>query len=108
MPEIKIVTIYESASTDGYTGFGDGIFFTEKNLAENRSKSKHGNYSTRPFSHLAIEIETGKYILVKSENPVCIEDGVAEKEAQKQNALSKLSDYEKEILGLIKIVEDKP
>ena len=98
---MDIIKIYEPASTDGYTNDGDGVYFLEISLAIAAGRKKHGNYRSEPFEHLAIEVETGRYLLLKSSEPVIMADSEEYKTKIKLAALEKLSKEEKELLGLI-------
>lgn len=97
---MKIVTLYESAQTDGYTEEGTGKFFLDEDLARAISIQNHGGYAVKPLQHNAIEID-GKYLLLKSSHPVILAtDTERLNQRLRENALSKLTSEEIEVLGL--------
>lgn len=100
---MEIVKIYESASTDGYTHTGDGLYFLDETIAIAVAKNKHGSYSVNPILHKGIAIDDkGGYILVYSDKPIALADSEAEKECIRMSAISKLSKEECEVLGIKK------
>ena len=101
MKDIKIIKIYEPTSTDGYTNEGDGIYFLESSLARIAGENKHGNYASEPLEHLAIEVEKGQYLLIKSSERIVLADSEEYKTKIKLAALGKLTKEEKELLGLM-------
>lgn len=97
---MEIVRLYEPASTDGYTHSGDGVYYLDESVARSVGKNRHGNYSVDPLLHLAIEIIKGDYLRLVSSHPVHLADSEKAKDEIREKALSKLSDEEKELLGL--------
>lgn len=95
----KIIEIYESASADGYSLFGDGVYFTEKHQAEHFSRAKHGGCS-RCEAHAAIQTKSGEIYLLKRTTPVVMKDSREYNQKIKEAALAKLSEEEKRLLGL--------
>lgn len=99
----NIINIYESTSTDGYTDSGDGRFFLSQSEAETAGKLRHSGWSSRPKTHTVFKCDDGGFLLLARKSPVYLENSpqlaqLAQRE--KENALNKLSDREKEILGL--------
>ncbi len=95
---MKIVTLYESGSTDGYKPFGDSTYFNFESKAVSFANNKHGGFSIKPIKHSAIEHQ-GKYYLLKSSDPVGLYNSEFEKEKLKEAALAKLSKEERKALG---------
>lgn len=96
---IKIVTLYEPQSTDGYRSFGEGVYFKIKTLADNYAKNKHKSYAYLSEEHKAI-VDGEDYYLLKSEFPVYVEGSEKADEQKRKSALSKLSEEDKKVLGL--------
>ena len=95
----KIIEVYESASTDGYSMYGDGVYFLELHQAEHYSTNKHRGYG-RTRAHDALQLEDGRVFTLKSTTPIIIQGSKGYAERIKEGALAKLSPEEKEILGL--------
>lgn len=88
-------------SSDGYThtsaGFG---FFEDFNLAETVGKALSGNYHVQSSEHNAIADGNGGYYLLLSPEPVALAKSEQHKDEAIKAALSKLTPYEIELLGL--------
>jgi hypothetical protein len=97
---MKIVTLYESASTDGYTATGDRLFYLDQGQAQAQSRAKHGGYSTLPLEHSAVATEDGRYLLLKSTRPVSLAGSTQAVEDLAASALKKLTTDERRALGL--------
>lgn len=97
---MKIVTLYEPASSDGYSSKGDKQYNLDKTVAVAQGKQKHGNYANTPFEHLAVKDTDGKYYLLKQAEPVLLADSAEAKAEIKKTALAKLSAEERQVLGL--------
>lgn len=96
---IKIVTLYEPQSSDGYGSFGDGVYFKTETLADNYSKNKHKAYASYSKDYKAI-VDGEDYYLLERETPVYVEGSNKSKERKREIALSKLSEEDKKVLGL--------
>ena len=100
MNAVKIVTLYESASSDGYRPSGDGLFYLNESEAKAAGDVKHSGWSCSPLQHEAMDTGDGKFYLLASSSPVALANTPAHKEQLRQMALKKLTDSEKKILGL--------
>jgi len=98
--EVEKVTIYEIAETDGYRPCPRGIFLFKKAEAILLTKHLYGNYRADPIPHNALRAKDNDFYLLKSEKPVFLYDSEKAKEEIKEKALAKLTDEEKELLGL--------
>ena len=96
----KLITVYESTSTDGYRNDGDGRYFSSSAAAVNAAKTRHGAHGSGPRSYPAIELD-GEVYLLQGKYPIDL-DFVkgTRREIIKVRALAKLNDEEKEVLGL--------
>lgn len=97
---MKIITLYETAYTDGYNHFGDANFFLDESIAKASTRMKYKGYAVDPIKHSAVMISKDTFLLLKSPDPVYLAGSELEKLRIRENALSKLSKEEKEILGL--------
>lgn len=97
---MEIQKIYETASTDGYTHNGDGLFFLSETIATATGKNRHGSYSAGPICHYGIEVEPDKFLLLKSIKPIVLANSDAAINDAKKAALEKLTIADREILGL--------
>lgn len=100
---MDIIEIYESASTDGYSMFGDKKYFYKKCDADEYSKLKHGKFFGRSLLRRGLSTGSEDEFYLFKEDPVIIviENTKAMDEKLKEIVLSKLTDKEKELLGLI-------
>ena len=92
-------TLYESASTDGYTTSGDGKYFLSEKDAGSHAYYKHGGHGRVISHHYIIRINEEYYKLV-SPNPVVLYGSKQYTELLKQRAFDKLTREEQEALGL--------
>lgn len=97
-PVIK--TIYESANTDGTHTYGDGAYFEYRHEAELYSKDQHQGYGCRALEVRALPISEGTYMRMSNEAIIYIHGTEAYNEKIKANALLKLNDHERMLLGL--------
>lgn len=97
---MDIVKLYETASSDGYSSSGDGLYFLDKTVAISVGKNKHGNYASGPLEHNGVKVSKDGYLLIQRIDPIVLADSEAHKEKIRQSALKKLSSEEKEILGI--------
>lgn len=97
---MKIISLFEPASSDGYKHFGDGVFHLSASNADQAAKNKHGGYAVEPIKHDAIEFEDGRYLLLKSTKPVSIVGTTQATEDIAKAALEKLTPAERVALGL--------
>lgn len=93
---IKLVTLYEPRSTDGYRSFGEGCYFKMSSSAEDYSRKKNGAYSASNKEHKSIVDGDN----LKSGSPVYVEGTEKADEQKRKLALSKLSEEDKKVLGL--------
>lgn len=98
--EDEIVTLYEPASSDGYSSKGDGKYYLESHVATAQGKQRHGNYASSNFEHPAIKGDAGKFWLLKQTTPVVLADSAEAQAEIKKAALAKLSAEERKVLGL--------
>ena len=96
---INIVTLYQPQYTDGYRNYPMEFYFETKHQADGKAIAVHGDYATLPKEVKAVCDEGSYYILAK-ETPVYLHDSDMDKERRRQEALGKLSDEERELLGL--------
>ncbi len=96
---IKIVTIYEPQYSNGCRNFGEGVYFKTETLADNYSKNKHKAYASYSKDYKAI-VDGEDYYLLKIESPVYIEGSEKADEQKRKEALSKISEEDKRVLGL--------
>lgn len=98
---MEFVKIYESRYTDGYTPHGDGVYFLNPNLALNYSKEKHSGYYILPAEHIGLATGNGdgEYFIIQK--TITINKSYANKQKKREEALNKLTQEEKELLGLV-------
>lgn len=96
---MKIIYLYEPASSDGYHSSGDGSFHLDRDYAHQIAINRHGAYAANPHVHPAIEIEDGRYLLLKSSKPVSVAGTDQAVEDIAKKALSKLTPAERAALG---------
>lgn len=97
---MKFITLYESATTDGYTTQGNGRYFSarfdvEKDVVPDKG---HGRIIEHPN---VIEID-GQYYELKSRSPITLSKPRDVEETIKKNALAKLTKEEQQLLGIWK------
>ena len=97
---MNIIQIYESASTDGYKSFGDGVFFDTSTGANAFAKQKHGGYAVDALKHLSIMDKDGRYYLLKDTNPISLYGSRQAGEDMAKAALAKLTPEERKALGI--------
>ncbi len=102
---MEIITIYESASSDGYHHTGDGEFYLDKELADQAAKNRHAGYAVPSTAYAAIKTPDGRYLLLRSITPVSIVGTTQAIEDIAKAAMAKLSDTELAALGLKRNVE---
>lgn len=95
---MKIITLYEAGSTDGYRSYGDGKFYLTLSEAEVGS-SRHGGHAS-PLTHNKIGYIDGQYYMLERITPIAIANSIEEKEQLRQSALKKLTKAEREVLGI--------
>ncbi len=97
---MNIITLYESAYKDGYTSFGDGDFYLDEAVADQAARNRHDAYAVCAIHHPAIEVEDGRYLLLKPPViPVSVVGTVQAQEDIRKIALAKLTPQERTILG---------
>jgi len=97
---IETTTIYEEAYTNGYRSIGTSRFFKDENRANQAAKIKHGHHGTSCLKHIAISDNEGRFYLLKQANPISIAGTRQAREDIAKVALDKLSEAEKDALGL--------
>lgn len=98
---MKIITLYESGSTDGYTDRGDGMFYLKEHEAKSYSENKHHGYG-RVLTHKNVAEIDGEYYMLKRVEPIVLANTVEELKKLRELAMNKLTDADKRVLGLIK------
>lgn len=96
---LKIIKLYESGTTDGYTTQGEGLFFLRESEAETYTENKHKGYG-RVIAHSNVAEIDGEYYLLKSKNPITLASTIEAQKKLKEEILKKLTDEEQKILGL--------
>lgn len=94
-----IVSIYESASTDGYRSTGDKKYYLDYNVSKTAGRQKHGSYAVNPIEHFAIQINEDEFLILESTIPVALTNSKTEIENIKKEALAKLTPEEQKVLG---------
>ena len=97
---MKIITLYESGSTDGYTDSGSGMFYLLEHEARSHAENKHGCYG-RVITHNSVAEIDGEYYLLKRATPIVLANTLEQIKELKELAMSKLTDADKRVLGLI-------
>ena len=97
---MEIIKIYETASSDGYTNTGDKLYYLDLSIAKITSLNKHKGYQINPIKHFGIKVDNDTYLLLKSEEPIIIADTKTAIAEVRKTALNKLTNEEKELLGL--------
>lgn len=99
---VDIITIYGAyETTDEYGRLGGCRgYYTHHSVAETKAKGI-GWYggNGRVQTESAVKIN-GRYYILKSCDPIVVDDSFDKKIALKQQALAKLTKEEKEVLGL--------
>jgi len=96
---MKIVTLYQPQFTDGYTDFPMDVYFDNNEEANIYAKVNHGSYSVNCKPVKAI-CEEGEFYILQQEAPVYLHNSDLDKEKRKQELLDKLSQDERELLGV--------
>lgn len=97
---MKIIKLFEVASSDGYKSSGDGELHLSSTNAYQSARNRHKGYAAMPIEHDAIEAEDGRYLLLKSTNPVSVVGTAQAVEDIAKAALEKLTSAERAALGL--------
>lgn len=96
---MKIIKLYESGTTDGYTTQGEGMFFVHEHEAKAYCEAKHQGYG-RIVTHDNVAEIDGEYYLLKRRSPITLASTIEAQKKLKEEILKKLTDDEKKILGL--------
>lgn len=97
---MDFITLYESASTDGYSTQGDGRYFLSRIEAEQENKELgHGGHG-RVIEHKNCIYVEGKYYSLTNRNGICLAKPREEEETIRKNALAKLTAEEQRLLGI--------
>lgn len=96
---MKIIKLYESGTTDGYTTSGEGMFFVNEYEAKSYVENKHHGYG-RVITHDNVAEIDGEYYLLKRRSPITLASTIEAQKKLKEEILKKLTDEEKKILGL--------
>lgn len=97
---MKIIKLYEVASSDGYHDRGEGRYYLSESEAKTAGELKNQGWSATPIKHNAVQNDDGGYFLLTNTNPVYLEGSPQLEEEKKKKALSKLTKEEKKLLGL--------
>lgn len=98
---MKIVKLYESGTTDGYTTSGSGMFYLCEYEAKTYTENKHKGYG-RIITHDNVAEIDGEYYLLKSRYPITLASTIEAQQKLRETILNKLTEEEQRILGLIK------
>lgn len=94
---MKIITVFRSYHTDGYTGRHGGIYRTKNEARLASDYPDHPSSDMTGDAFQALQTDDGKVWLLDKDGPCMFTEDSAKLRA---NALAKLTQAEKEILGL--------
>ena len=97
---MKITTLFESASSDGYTTTGDGKYFSDFNDADDHAYLKHGGHG-RVLTHNSIGIIDDEYYALVSTTPIVLYGSDKYDKLIRKTALEKLTVEDRKVLGLL-------
>jgi len=97
-PVNKIITMYMTGHSDGYSRFYDGILYRNLNSARMAGMARHGNYYLEPVAHKCVILSDGKTYIV--DGPYKTATSVAQEKDSRERALAKLTPEEQRLLGL--------
>jgi hypothetical protein len=95
-----ITLLYEPASSNGYSHTGDGEFYLCESTAQQVGLNRHGGYAVAPIQHDTYQFEPGRYLLLRSTQPVAVVGTAQATQHIAKAALGKLTPAERKALGL--------
>lgn len=91
---MKILNIYETASSDGYKTIGNGNYFASKSVAASMAEKISKDVGSDVITHKAVRVEgkVPKYYILRSDSPIELYNPNEAEDKIREDALAKLTD----------------